>query len=130
VKKGDQILVDRLDSDTKTVTFSPLLVSDDDGKNTQIGTPTLDSLKVECKILDDVRGDKVRVFKMKSKKRYARTRGFRASYTQLEVTSVPGEATASSSTSASKESTTPAAKKTTSTSKDKAPAKKTETKAA
>lgn len=130
VKKGDQIVVDRIDSDSKTLSFAPLLVSDEEGKDTKVGTPTLDSLKVECKVIEDVRGDKIRVFKMKAKKRYARTKGFRAALTKLEITSVPGDAPAkTSSADASEKSTTSAAKKTTSSTK-KTSSKKSTTKAA
>ena len=99
VQKGDQILVDRIDTDKKTLSFSPLLVSDDVGKETKIGTPTLDDHKVECKVIGEERGDKIRVFKMKAKKRYARTKGFRAALTRLEISSIgvsTGEKKASS----------------------------------
>jgi len=123
--------VDRLDSSKKTISFSPLLVSDEEGKNTKIGTPTLDDLKVDAKIVDgEVRGEKIKVFKMKAKKRYARTQGFRAALTLIEITSIPGDAPKKASTASAakkapaKKTTTPAAKKSTSTAK-KAPAKKT-----
>jgi large subunit ribosomal protein L21 len=53
-----------------------------------VGAPFLDGAKVECKVTEHTRGDKVRVFKMKSKKHYHRTAGFRAAQTKLEVTSI------------------------------------------
>lgn len=128
VKKWDEILVDRLDTDKKTITFAPLLISDEEGKDTKIGTPTLSGAKVSCKILGEQRGEKVKVFKMKAKKRYARTRWFRASLTKLEVTSIT--ATASSASTEKKATTTKktATKSTAkSTTTKKTPAKKTTT---
>jgi large subunit ribosomal protein L21 len=54
--------------------MNPLLVSDVDGKNTKIGTPVLVDVSVELKTLETFKDDKVNVFKMKSKKRYSRTK--------------------------------------------------------
>ncbi|MFA6080553.1 MAG: 50S ribosomal protein L21 [Candidatus Gracilibacteria bacterium] len=86
VKKGDVFVVDRLDETLDSHTFTPLLVSD--GTDTQVGAPLVDGMKVVCDVLEHVRADKVRVFKMKSKKHYHRTRGFRACQTQLKVVSI------------------------------------------
>jgi large subunit ribosomal protein L21 len=87
VKKGDIITVDRLDDTVENHTFTPLLIADEVG-GTKVGAPLLDGAKVECKVTEHTRGDKVRVFKMKSKKHYHRTFGFRAAQTKLEVTSI------------------------------------------
>jgi large subunit ribosomal protein L21 len=46
-----------------------LLVSDEEGNDTKVGTPVVAGSKVEFKVLDQFKGEKVRVFKMKSKKR-------------------------------------------------------------
>ncbi len=72
----------------KKLTTSALLVSDPDGKDVKVGTPVVDGSKVECKVLDQKKGEKVRVFKMKAKKRYMRNKGFRPSITQLEILSI------------------------------------------
>lgn len=133
VKEGDEITVDRVKTDKKTISYSPLLVSDEDGKDTKIGTPTLDDIKVECKIIDHVKGEKIKVFKMKAKKRYARTKGFRAAQTILQITKIGGASAPAkkTETKATTEKKTPAkkapAKKTTTAKKaapKKAPAKK------
>ncbi len=86
VQKGDIIVVDRLDESLDSHTFTPLLVAGDSG--TQVGAPHIAGATVECRVVEHTRGDKVRVFKMKSKKHYHRTRGFRAAQTKLEVTSI------------------------------------------
>lgn len=89
VKVGDIIDVDNQNSEVgTTITTEPLLVSDEEGKDVTIGTPTIKGGKVSLKVLEDYRGDKIRVFKMKSKKRYARTFGFRPERTTLEVISI------------------------------------------
>ena len=89
VKKGDIIEVDNQNTEIgTTIKLNPLLVSDEDGKETKVGTPLLKEITVELKVLEDFRDEKIRVFKMKSKKRYSRTRGFRADKTRLEVLSI------------------------------------------
>ena len=89
VKQGDKIDVKHLEGklDSKVET-SALLISDEEGKNTKIWTPLIEWSKVELKIVDQFKWDKVRVFKMKSKKRYARTKGFRPTLTKLEVLAI------------------------------------------
>lgn len=59
-----------------------LLVHD---KRTVIGQPYVANAKVQLKVLKTGRAKKIRVFKMKAKKRYKRTKGHRQWYSRLEV---------------------------------------------
>jgi len=89
VQVGDTLEVDKLDAEVgKTVAFDVLLVSEPDGKDFQLGDPLLADVKVEAKILEQARGDKIRVFKMKPRKRYRRTYGHRQHYTVIEITGI------------------------------------------
>lgn len=89
VKVGDIIDVKKLSkNEGETVETSALLVSDEEGKDVKVGTPLVDGSKVTLKVLEEFRGEKIRVFKMKAKKRYARTIGFRPDLTKLEVTAI------------------------------------------
>ena len=89
VRKGDIIETKKQDAEVNaTITTQALLLSDEEGKETQVGTPLVEGSKVELKVLEQAKWDKVRVFKMKAKKRYMRNKGFRPSITQLEVVSV------------------------------------------
>ena len=89
VKQWDIIDVKKLDKEINaSFDVSAMLVSDEEGTNTKVGTPTVENSKVEFKVLDQFKGEKIRVFKMKSKKRYMRNTGFRAHLTKLEVISV------------------------------------------
>jgi len=65
-----------------------MLVSDEDGSSLKVGTPLVSGSKIELKVVEQFKGEKVRVFKMKSKKRYMKNTGFRAHLTKLEVVSV------------------------------------------
>lgn len=89
VTEGQTIEVDHQDIVTgNSLEVAPLLVSDTDGKNVQVGTPTLPDAKVTFRVLEHFRGEKVTVFKIISKKRHTRSRGFRAMRTRLETTHI------------------------------------------
>jgi len=63
-----------------------LLVSNDD--DVHVGTPTVAGATVEATVLDQVRSDKVIVFKKKRRKLYTVKNGHRQPFTQLEINSV------------------------------------------
>lgn len=89
VKVGDIIDVKKQDAEVNsTITTQALLISDEEGKETKVGVPTVEGSKVELKVVEQYKAEKVRVFKMKSKKRYMRNNGFRAQLTKLEVLSI------------------------------------------
>jgi len=89
VQEGDTLRVPRLDvEEGKTVTFKDVLLvakSDDD---VILGTPTVSGATVEAKVDGHGRGEKIRVFKMKRRKRYRRLQGHRQDYTDIEVTKI------------------------------------------
>lgn len=87
VAKGDKVQVDRLADDTKKLSVEPLMVFDDN--DAKVGTPTVAGAKVEAKVIEaEVKGDKIRVIRYKSKKRVHKVNGHRQKYSVLEITSV------------------------------------------
>jgi len=89
VKVGDTIEVDRQgQEDGAEISVKPLLVASEDGSSVRVGTPVLEDASVSLKVVNSFRGEKITVFKMKSKKRYSRTRGFRPELTALTVTAI------------------------------------------
>lgn len=89
VRKDDEIEVKRQDIEVgKKMTLTALLVSDEEGKDTKVWTPLVEGSKVELKALEQFKGEKVRVFKMKSKKRYMKNKGFRPHITKFKVMSI------------------------------------------
>lgn len=61
-----------------------LLISDGEGEVT-IGTPTVDGASITARVIDQVKGDKVIVFKKKRRKRYKVKRGHRQKYTKIQI---------------------------------------------
>ena len=89
VKQWDIIDVKKLDKEINaSFDVSAMLVSDEEGKETKVWAPFVEGSKVVLKVLDQFKWKKVRVFKMKSKKRYMRNNWFRARLTKLEVISI------------------------------------------
>jgi len=85
VEKGKKIFVHRLDAENgKKIEFDKVLLIEDDGKIT-IGEPVIKDAVIEGMVLDQVRGDKVIVFKKKRRKGYRVTKGHRQNFTQVEI---------------------------------------------
>lgn len=62
-----------------------LMVADDDVK---VGTPTVEGARVVAEVVEHGREAKIRVFKMKRRKTYRRTKGHRQHFTQLRITAI------------------------------------------
>ena len=92
VEEGKKIFVHRLEVENeKEIEFDQVLLIEDEGKII-IGEPTIKDALVEGKIIDQVRGDKVIVFKKKRKKGYRIRNGHRQNFTQVEIVSIKEKA--------------------------------------
>ena len=60
-----------------------LMLSNDSGIT--IGTPAVAGVAVRATIAEQTKGEKLKVFKFKSKKRYRKTRGHRSQLTVLKI---------------------------------------------
>lgn len=63
-----------------------LMVSSD--QTITIGEPTVPGAVVQARIVEQTKGDKLVVFKFKSKKRYRKTRGHRTQLTVLKIEAI------------------------------------------
>ena len=87
VSEGDVIYIEKIDAQVdSTVSFDVLLVEKDG--DVTIGTPVVEGVKVEGKVVGQIRGEKIIVFKYKSKKNYRRKQGHRQPYTKVEITKI------------------------------------------
>lgn len=85
VKPGDKLKVEKLDKkEEEKFSFSDVLLLENN-KKIEIGFPVVKNAEVEAKVLGQGKGDKVIVFKYKSKKRYSRKIGHRQPYTEVEI---------------------------------------------
>lgn len=87
VEPGDVLDVELLGVEEETVEFDRvLMVSGDAG--VQVGAPTVAGATVTATRLDQVRGPKVIVFKMKRRKGYRRHNGHRQDYDRVRIESI------------------------------------------
>ncbi len=89
VEKGETIDVDRK-SELKageTIEFGDVLLLNE-GEAPKVGTPLVSGAKVVAEILEEVKGDKVRVFKYKRRTGYHKTIGHRQKYTRVKITDI------------------------------------------
>ena len=89
VEEGQKIFVHRQKfPEGENVQFEKVLLVEN-GDNITVGTPNVEGVVVEAKVLDNtVRGDKVIVFKKKRKKGYRVRNGHRQDFTKLEIVGI------------------------------------------
>ena len=86
VEQGQTLLVERLKEEAgASVVLEPLLIVGDSSVFDKEG---LASAGVEAKIVEHLRGEKLRVFKFKPKRGYKRRTGHRQELTRIEITSI------------------------------------------
>ena len=90
VQQGDVIFVEKLNAQAdEAVTFDEvLLVGEAD--QSKVGTPVVEGAKVEGKVLAQVKGQKIVVYKYKAKKNERKKQGHRQPYTKVEITAIVG----------------------------------------
>lgn len=88
VSEEDVLYVDHLNKEEdETVTFDRVLLVNDDGDVT-VGKPVVEGAEVEATLLDNLKDDKVIVFKKKPKKGYRVKRGHRQMLSQIRINSI------------------------------------------
>lgn len=92
VEQDRKLFVNRLKANAgDEVTFDKVLLTDIDGSVT-VGAPAIEGVTVVAKVLDQVKGDKVIVFKKKRRKGYKVKNGHRQQFTQIQIVSIGGVA--------------------------------------
>jgi large subunit ribosomal protein L21 len=86
VERGQRLLIERLAAEQgQEVSLEPLLYRSEDAVVDKAG---LEQVKVTAKVIEHVRGEKLRVFKFKPKRGYRRRTGHRQELTRIEVTEI------------------------------------------
>ncbi len=88
VAKDDVIRVEKLPGEAgQAVEFAEVLMLGGEAGAT-VGSPLVDGATVKATVLEQIRDDKIIVFKKKRRKKYRRTAGHRQSLTVLRVTEI------------------------------------------
>ena len=85
VSAGDTLEVERLATEAgQPVTFERVLLVNNEGKIT-VGSPTVASATIVADVVEHIRGDKKRAFKLKRRKGYRKTIGHRQELTVVKI---------------------------------------------
>ena len=88
VKQGDVLYCNRLNGEVESaITFDKVLLIDNEG-NTRVGTPVLEGAKVDAKIIEHLKADKVLVFKKKRRKGYQKLNGHRQCLSKVRIENI------------------------------------------
>ena len=91
VIEGQVLEIDKIEAESgANYTLDKVLLTVD-GDSIHVGTPYLKDTVVIAKVLEQVKGDKIRVAKFKAKARYRKVQGFRAQLTRIKISSLAGK---------------------------------------
>lgn len=86
IVEKDQTLELELLGDLKKLELDALMVID--GDKVSVGAPFVAGVKVHAEVIEEVKGEKVKVLKFKAKKRVKRLTGHRQHYSQVKITKI------------------------------------------
>ncbi len=89
VAQGDRLHIEKIEGNVgDAITLGEVLMIG--GDSPKIGAPLLTGAKVEAKIVEQGRGEKIIVFKFRRRKNYRRKTGHRQPFSAIEITSING----------------------------------------
>jgi large subunit ribosomal protein L21 len=88
VTQDQKIFVHKLEGNAgDKVNVGKVLLVEKDG-NVTVGTPVVEGLQISATILEQLKGDKVIIFKKKRRKGYKKKNGFRQSFTRISIDAI------------------------------------------
>ena len=88
ISQGDLIRVEKMEGKVgDLVTMKDILMVSHEGQ-VQVGNPLLANAVITGEIVQQVKGKKVLIYKMKRRKNYRRTKGHRQTYTYIRVNEI------------------------------------------
>ena len=85
---GDKLKIEKLEAEIGSeITFDQVLMVGN-GADIKMGAPMLRGATVTATVLNQARGDKIKIFKMRRRKHYQKHQGHRQNYTELQIVSI------------------------------------------
>ncbi|MBI9102801.1 MAG: 50S ribosomal protein L21 [Spirochaetales bacterium] len=89
-EKGTLLRVDKIDAEEgSALEFDSVLMISGEG-DVKVGAPYVDGASVKAKVEEHTKGKKIRIFRYKRRKNYARRMGHRQKYTMVRVEDILG----------------------------------------
>ena len=90
VKSGEQLKVELLPAEVgATVSFDRVLMLGE-GDGVKVGAPFVSGAAVKATVVAQGRGEKIRIFKLRRRKHFAKTQGHRQGYTEVRIDEIVG----------------------------------------
>jgi large subunit ribosomal protein L21 len=90
VKSGEQVKIEALPAEVgAAVSFDRVLMLGE-GEGVRIGAPFVAGAAVKATVVSQGRGEKIRIFKLRRRKHFAKTQGHRQSYTEVRIDEIVG----------------------------------------
>jgi large subunit ribosomal protein L21 len=90
VKSGEQLKVELLAAEVgATVSFDRVLMLGE-GDGVRVGAPFVDGATVTATVVAQGRGEKIRIFKLRRRKHFAKTQGHRQGFTEVRIDEIVG----------------------------------------
>lgn len=88
-EEGTVLVVDKLLAKEKTkVIFPEVLFFAKDEDNVLLGSPYIKGASVEAEVLEQGKGEKIRVARFRAKSRYRKVTGFRPQLSKIKITQI------------------------------------------
>jgi large subunit ribosomal protein L21 len=90
VKSGEQVKVELLAAEVgAAVSFDRVLMLGE-GDGVRVGAPFVDGATVKATVVAQGRGEKIRIFKLRRRKHFAKTQGHRQGFTEVRIDEIVG----------------------------------------
>jgi len=88
VAPGEKLKVEQIPADVGAEVILDQVLMIGDGDQVTIGKPLVGGAAVRATVLEQGKGEKVRIFKMRRRKHYRKTQGHRQAFTSLRIDSI------------------------------------------
>lgn len=88
VTEGQVLEIDRIEAEPGSEYVMDTVLLAADGDAIEVGAPYVDGYSVTTEVVEQTKGDKIRVAKFKAKAKYRKVTGFRASLTKIKVNAI------------------------------------------
>jgi large subunit ribosomal protein L21 len=90
VKSGEQLKVESLPAEVgASVSFDRVLMLGE-GEGVRVGAPFVAGAAVKATVVAQGRGEKIRIFKLRRRKHFAKTQGHRQGFTEVRIDEIVG----------------------------------------
>ena len=89
---GERLKIEKLDAEKGATVELDQVLMVGEGADVKVGTPYLEGGKVTATVVEQGRGEKIRIIKFKRRKHHMKKMGHRQDFTRIEITGIAASA--------------------------------------